>query len=256
MDDELLTTKEVEQLVRLNRVTIYRLIREGEFPAIKVGGQWRFPRAAIEDWLARQASANLPGEPAASEELPSSLDDLFFASELRPILRAFAEATGLSIFLTDLEGNRLMECIEYNPFCQAFHEVSGGQKACYAAHSACVYEIEQPETYACPSGMKYLSAPIDIDGEQIALAIVGPMITDEFHMESVRQILPQVSQDIGAQPGSLLANMHAVQEFSPPQIAILGRLLSKVLSATAQVAFNRRGAAQRLKEIARLATMK
>jgi excisionase family DNA binding protein len=43
MDNELLTTREVQSLVRLNRITIYRLIREGEFPAIKVGGQWRFP---------------------------------------------------------------------------------------------------------------------------------------------------------------------------------------------------------------------
>ena len=63
MSDSLLTTREVELLIRLNRVTIYRLIREGSFPAIKVGGQWRFPRGAVEAWLESQSSANLPAAP-------------------------------------------------------------------------------------------------------------------------------------------------------------------------------------------------
>ena len=37
MGDQLLTTKEVEHLVQLNRVTIYRLIRTEGFPAL---GAW------------------------------------------------------------------------------------------------------------------------------------------------------------------------------------------------------------------------
>jgi excisionase family DNA binding protein len=38
--------------------TVYRLIRAGELPAVRVGRQWRFRRADLESWLtAREAGS-------------------------------------------------------------------------------------------------------------------------------------------------------------------------------------------------------
>jgi excisionase family DNA binding protein len=49
-----LTTEEV--LVYLNTTprTIYRLIRSGELPAVRIGRQWRFRRTDLDDWIERQ----------------------------------------------------------------------------------------------------------------------------------------------------------------------------------------------------------
>jgi excisionase family DNA binding protein len=35
-------------------VTIYRLAARGELPGTKVGGQWRFHKQAIDEWLSRK----------------------------------------------------------------------------------------------------------------------------------------------------------------------------------------------------------
>jgi excisionase family DNA binding protein len=50
----LLTTDEVLGYLRVTPRTVYRLIRAGELPAVRIGRQWRFRRADIDNWLDRQ----------------------------------------------------------------------------------------------------------------------------------------------------------------------------------------------------------
>lgn len=52
MEKRLLTIDEVAWYLRLSHMTIYRMIQRGELRAIKVANQWRFPREAVEKWLA------------------------------------------------------------------------------------------------------------------------------------------------------------------------------------------------------------
>jgi excisionase family DNA binding protein len=47
-ENEVLTVAEVAAFLRVNRSTVYKLIRRGELPAFKVGSDWRFNRAQIE----------------------------------------------------------------------------------------------------------------------------------------------------------------------------------------------------------------
>jgi excisionase family DNA binding protein len=44
---ELLTVSEVAALVRVSKMTIYRMIQKGDLPAITVGKSYRVPRAAV-----------------------------------------------------------------------------------------------------------------------------------------------------------------------------------------------------------------
>lgn len=49
-----LTTEEVLGYLRVTPRTIYRLIRSGSLPAVRIGGQWRFRRSDIDRWLEEQ----------------------------------------------------------------------------------------------------------------------------------------------------------------------------------------------------------
>ena len=54
-----LTTEEVLDCLKVNPRTIYRLIRSGELPAVRIGRQWRFRRTDLDAWLARQERASV-----------------------------------------------------------------------------------------------------------------------------------------------------------------------------------------------------
>ncbi|HKV55877.1 MAG TPA: helix-turn-helix domain-containing protein [Candidatus Binataceae bacterium] len=54
-EDEIFTIKELSDHLRVHPTTIYRLLRQGRLPGFRVGSNWRFNRAAIEQWERLQA---------------------------------------------------------------------------------------------------------------------------------------------------------------------------------------------------------
>ena len=51
---ELMTINEVASYLRVNKKTVYRLLDRGDIPARKVGHQWRFDKASIDEWLSQK----------------------------------------------------------------------------------------------------------------------------------------------------------------------------------------------------------
>jgi excisionase family DNA binding protein len=54
--EEVYTIKELSEHLRVHPTTIYRLLRQGRLPGFRVGSNWRFNRAAIEQWELTQAA--------------------------------------------------------------------------------------------------------------------------------------------------------------------------------------------------------
>ncbi len=52
---QLMTLREVSAYLRITEKTIYRLLRRGNIPASKVGQQWRFNKASVDEWLSRSS---------------------------------------------------------------------------------------------------------------------------------------------------------------------------------------------------------
>ncbi len=71
MDDTFLTTEEVLDYLQVNLRTVYRLIKAGKIPAVRVGRQWRFKRADLDAWLDGQRSRRSRTAPAAPPRLAS-----------------------------------------------------------------------------------------------------------------------------------------------------------------------------------------
>ena len=48
---QIMTPKEAAKYLGFHLVTIYRLLKKGEVPATKIGGQWRFKKDVLDNWL-------------------------------------------------------------------------------------------------------------------------------------------------------------------------------------------------------------
>jgi len=81
IDETFLTTEEVLEYLQVNLRTVYRLIKAGKIPAVRVGRQWRFRKRDIDAWLdsqrprggARPAAAAAPARPATGTTRPRVL---------------------------------------------------------------------------------------------------------------------------------------------------------------------------------------
>ena len=58
MKDAFLTTEEVLEYLQVNLRTVYRLIKAGRIPAVRVGRQWRFRKHDLDAWLELQRMRN------------------------------------------------------------------------------------------------------------------------------------------------------------------------------------------------------
>ena len=55
IDYEVLTLKEVSNLLRIHPATVYRLIRQGKIPSFQIGTDWRFLKHRLVRWMAEQS---------------------------------------------------------------------------------------------------------------------------------------------------------------------------------------------------------
>jgi excisionase family DNA binding protein len=65
-DEVFLTTEEVLEYLQVNLRTVYRLIKAGKIPAVRVGRQWRFRKRDIDAWLDSQRTQSGGGATAAA----------------------------------------------------------------------------------------------------------------------------------------------------------------------------------------------
>ena len=72
-DEIFLTTEEILEYLQVNLRTVYRLIKAGKIPAVRVGRQWRFRKRDIDAWLDTQRphgerATTAPDKPQGSRD--------------------------------------------------------------------------------------------------------------------------------------------------------------------------------------------
>ena len=54
----ILTLDDAARFLKLHRNTLYRFAQTRQVPAMKIGGQWRFDQAVLEQWIGRKMTIN------------------------------------------------------------------------------------------------------------------------------------------------------------------------------------------------------
>jgi len=257
MSGELLTTKEVEKLMQLNRVTIYRLIREENFPAVKLGGQWRFPQQQVQTWLDSHGIERQPQPTPAVTVDPNDPRQLLHSLEVTSLLSAFAASINLSVSVIDVEGDLVVDCPNArHPFCQYVREKNGD--TCMMAQNSASHRVtdsQEAHLLRCESGLYYLRAPVRFGGRIIAFVLMGPITVSENQPHEALNALDGFASVNGIDAHMLRQHYQTVQQFSASQVQILVKLLSQVMSTMLEVVSSRLSAVKRLNDIAQLVTV-
>ena len=139
---DFLTTRQLQEILHVDRTTIYRMADDGRVPAVKVGSQWRFPRHAIENWLKTQsdasvaADASVIGDSADSSDSGGSsssgqrIDKLLPAECVLKILDAFADLLGVTLVLTNLDGEPLLPYSNLKGLLRLVVQKADGRELC------------------------------------------------------------------------------------------------------------------------------
>ena len=140
----LLTTKDLQELINVDKSTIYRMAEDGRLPAIKVGRQWRFPSDQITEMLGGVVDPPSDVRAAASGSAVRDLKHLLPTEAAQAIADLAADIFDVMAVVTDIEGNALTTVA--NP-CGYFAAVQS-----------------QPEAIdRCVEGWRQLAVAVDLE---------------------------------------------------------------------------------------------
>ena len=117
---QLLNARQVQNMLHIDRSTVYRMAEDGRLPAIKVGRQWRFPADRIADLIQDDPGslrfAAIPADDAHSADVMTFLPpdgampatvDVFFVQAAEAVLAVAGELLGVMMVVTDMNGHPL-----------------------------------------------------------------------------------------------------------------------------------------------------
>ncbi len=190
---EMLTAKEMRNLLHVNRSTIYRMAEAGRLPAVKVGKQWRFPSGEVEEWLKSQrkspayppqtspsftaAAASLPALPAQNSGLASLLP----MSCVQLIQDTFADTLGAMLIVTDMQGNPITEVSKPCGLFQAVSQFPNALQTCIKDWAAMGETLNlEPKLTRSHLGLLGARGLIRVGTELKGMVIVGGIAPDNW----------------------------------------------------------------------------
>ena len=171
--DDLLTTKELQELLKVDRTTVYRMLKDGRLAGIKIGEQWRFLRKEVTGLL-----AGSPSEPAASASGRMPPATALPVHCIQHIQNVVAEVAGVSLVTVAASGEPLSEMSNSSRFCRLIQSCGSGRRACMASWAKLAEQPERsPQFATCHAGLQYARSRIELDGRLEAMFVAGQFYT-------------------------------------------------------------------------------
>ncbi|NLE77174.1 MAG: helix-turn-helix domain-containing protein [Chloroflexi bacterium] len=240
--NELLTTKQLQAMLQMDRITIYRMLSDGRLPGFKVGGQWRFRRADVEAWLDRQGAA-----PTAPSSGPlSAADDLLPLRCIQAIQKVLTQAAGLGSLLLNPEGMPLTEASNAPYFCRLILSTDEGRRRCLATYR----QVAQGAASPCHAGLRYARAAVAVRGQVAAHLLLGQCVVGEA--QPSEETVADLSAACGLNADALRAAVAAVPTREAAAFSGLEGLAAQVAETYAEVSEERLELLERLRKISEI----
>ena len=246
--DDLLTGKQLQDLLHIDRTTIYRMLNDGRLTGIKVGGQWRFSRKEVESLLSGTRPSEVRSPTLSTDVLPLHC--------VQSIQGVFAEIADVGSVTTTPDGEPLTTISNPCAFCTLILNSESGRRACAESWRKLAEKPELRQGFAtCHAGLQYTSAPIEVNGAVIAMLIAGQFYTrlPDAAEEATRVL--ELAEVHGVDPEALSEAAHDIPVLDDAKLARIGGWLKTVAHTFEDIGHERAALMNRLRRIAAMSTL-
>jgi excisionase family DNA binding protein len=249
-----LTTHEMEDLLAVDRSTIYRMAEDGRLPGVKVGRQWRFPADRITRQLGLEPVAQ-PSRPLAAETgeaVLRPLSRLLVPEAVRSLSELLGDLFEVMAVVTDLDGTPLTPVANPCGFYAAIADVPGATDACLAGWRQLAAEPSLVPRFVT-SHLGFLCARtfVWVDLRPVGMVVVGGVTPPNW--PPAPESIEGVADEIGVPLATLEAVLDETWDVSQDRQDWILRMLPKIGDVISQLASARSQLLARLDAIAELA---
>lgn len=242
--DSLLTAKQVQDLLNVDRTTIYRMLKDGRLIGVKVGQHWRFSERDVNDLL--------NGTPRSDIESPVSVDVLPLHC-MQPVQDVFAEIAEVGAVTTDKDGKPLTTISNSCDFCKLILGSENGRQACMHSWAQLTKQSDaSPEFIPCHAGLQYARSHIEVNGELIALLISGQFYAETPEPEEEALRIQSLSKKYNIEESLLKQAAEKISVLDQRKVSQIRIWLDKVAHTFEQISKERSNLMGRLRQIAEM----
>lgn len=206
---ELLTTKEIQELLHVDRSTIYRMVEAGRLPAIKVGKQWRFPADQVDSWLKGGAVTSEPPRPAEYETSSDDIGESLPLDCAQLVQDAFAEVLGVMLLVTDMDGQPLTQIGNPCPLYDLLAEAEDGLAVCQEKwRELARLPILEPRFEPSLGGLSCARALVRVGNELKAMVVVFGVALEGW--SPTPEVIQEFTDVLDVDPEELQNALHTV----------------------------------------------
>ncbi|MCX6031913.1 MAG: helix-turn-helix domain-containing protein [Chloroflexi bacterium] len=250
--EELLTTRQVQELLHVDRTTIYRLVASGQLPAIRVGKQWRFTRAAIESWLQHNAAPVAASAPTDNDDaLPFSAH--VAQAGMQQLQDVLADLLGVMLVMTDMKGHPVTEPSNVCGYYRALMRDDGLGRLCDATWPQLAAALPlKPQFVRSQLGPLCARAFIRVDNRLEGMLVTGCVAPDTW--PPTDEILSSAASKAGLEPKQIASSLDAVHHLSSAERERVLGAIQPIADIISQMIAERQALVRRLREIGSLAS--
>ncbi|NMB53112.1 MAG: helix-turn-helix domain-containing protein [Leptolinea sp.] len=244
--DEFLTARQVQDLLKVDRITVYRMLNDGRLHGNKIGQQWRFPREDVEDLLNGLKLGDDSGKYMMDEGgLPVHC--------FQTIQDLFSTVSQLSAILVNMQGDPITEMSHPCEFCHLVSSRSSAGANCQASYHEFVRQAENGEKhFTCHSGLNYTGAYVTLEHEPVGLFLVGGFRLQETTMLDDKTPYTKLNGMVDI-PGQAIQAAHtAIPSLTDEQEKMIDTWTTAAAQAFESILQERSAFTRRLKKIADL----
>jgi excisionase family DNA binding protein len=244
----MLTSRDLQEMLHVDRSTIYRMAEAGTLPAVKVGRQWRFPTEAIERWLTTGDRRPTPApEPGSNELIPAGC--------VQPVLDVLAEMLGIMLVVTDMDGIPVTDVSNPCGLFTAVAELPGGTAACIAGWHELAGSLNlEPQFTPSHLGLLCARAFVRVGSELVGMVVAGGITPDSWPPDEAT--LEEIAADFGVEPSALERHIHEVYRLEDRERKEILEVLPSIGYMISEITSRHLELRQKLEAIASLATNK
>lgn len=246
--DDLLTTKQLQELLKIDRTTVYRMLNDGRLTGIKVGGQWRFSRQEVE--------GQLTGARSAKSSAPTISTDVLPLRCVQAVQNVFAEIAGVGSVTTAPDGEPLTKISNSCRFCNLILASESGRQACVESWRKLAQQSEsRPRFVTCHAGLQYARSRIEVGGTFTAMLIAGQFNDSAPDPEQLSQQVRLLAHKHGIDPDALAEAVQDIPVLDADKQEGIGGWLNTVAQTFEEIGHERAMLMNRLQQIAAMSTL-
>ena len=254
--DLLLTTKEVIDILKVDRTTIYRMLKDGRLTGVKIGREWRFYRGEVEALISGQPLAGQHEYKTAFENAPQN-KLVFPLPCVQMIQDVFAELAEVGVITTASTGDPLTEISSSSGFCNLILNSETGRQGCiHSWRRLAENPVDTPEFVRCHAGLQYARARIDLNKEFSTMLIAGQFYADPPSEEEETPRLKTLAEKYDLDPKALKQEVQNIPVLNLRKRAQIGKWLERVAQSFSEIAQERAELMGRLEQIAAISELK